>query len=200
MQGMQTDEGLVDHRGVVVAELLEVELAELAVDAIFVATLPVLCEVRFDGLGAAEAGEAEADDPKGVGDAPLANLVLRPIEVVSDRNLVVEQRDVLVESVVVKLLLVERPAELVQGQLVVFRGRSPPGDGRIGLLRSEELLTREELLGSSELHLVRVSRRRVRFEQSFDDRYGFVGPSQLVVRASLLIKDRVVVLVGRIGF
>ena len=91
--------------------------------------LPLAAKYSLDDLSAAEIREAQADDAERVGDAALVALLVLRIEVVADRDLVIEQRDVLVQRLVVELLLVERPAELVQGQLVVV-GAAPQSDDR----------------------------------------------------------------------
>ena len=121
MQRMQLDERVVGCRRVLVAKLLEVELAKIAVDAVLVAAAALCREVLLTHFGAAEVREAQADDVKRVRDAPLVVFLVLLVEVVADGDLVIEQRHVSVQRFLVELLLVESPAELVQGQLVVFR-------------------------------------------------------------------------------
>ena len=73
---------------------------------------------------AAEFRKAEADDPMGIRDPALVRLVVRRdafrLEVVSLGRLVVEQREVLEQGLFQELQLVERPAQLVESELVVF--------------------------------------------------------------------------------
>jgi hypothetical protein len=76
VQRVEPDEGLVGRCSVVVAELLEVELAEVAVDAILVAPMSVRGEILLHGLRATEAGEAETDDSIGVRNPALVVLIL----------------------------------------------------------------------------------------------------------------------------
>ena len=120
VQRMELDERVVGRRGVLVAALVEVELRQVAVDPILVPAASVRLEVLRDDVRTAEVREAEADDAIRVRDPALFVLVRRVVEVVPGRDLVVEQRDELVERLFVEILLVERPAELVEGELVVL--------------------------------------------------------------------------------
>ena len=114
-------------------------------------------------------------------------------------DLVIEQGDVAVQRLLVELLLVVGPAELVQGQLVVLGTDARCDDGRIGLFRLAEALSREEVLRPPELRLVDVSGVRVGRDQVLDDGDRLVRPAQLVEGARLLVEDLVVVFVQRIG-
>ena len=76
------------------------------------------------------------------------------------RYLVVEQREVLVQGLLVEVLLVQRPAELVERELVVFGRRSDGDDGRVGSLGVTEFLVGEEVLGAAELDFIDVARAR----------------------------------------
>ena len=125
MQRVLRDECLVRLGGVVIAQLRQVVLAEVAVDAILVTALAIRAEVLLHGFRPAEVREAEADDVEGVGDASLVTLFVLSVEVVADRDFVIEQRDVSVQRLVVKILFVERPAELVERELVVLGHRRP---------------------------------------------------------------------------
>src|SRR5206468_10307899 len=107
----------------------QVVLAKIAVNAVLVGAPPETGEELRDGLRPSEVAEAQADDAKGIGDAAFVVLGVRLIEVVPGRYLVVEQRHVLVQGVLVEILLVERPPELVEGELVVL-GMSAQTDDR----------------------------------------------------------------------
>ena len=76
MLRVERNERLVCARGVLVAELLEVELAEVAVDTALVGAGTLYSEVRGDRLGASDARETQADDAEGVLDPPAGVLVL----------------------------------------------------------------------------------------------------------------------------
>ena len=127
VEGIKRNESLVRFRRVVVAQLAEVMLAKIAVNAVLIGAIPELGEVFLNGLRPAEVAEAETDDSKGISDAAIVVLIMRPIEVVTDRHLVVEQGDVLLQSLFVELLFVERPPELVESELVV-RGACAQAD------------------------------------------------------------------------
>ena len=202
VQGVELDERPVGGSGVVVAKLLEVELAKAAVDVVLVAPAPARREVLLHGRGAAQVGEAEADDAVGVGDPTLltfVTFVTGPIEVVPGGDLVIEQSDVLVERLLVEFLLVERPTELVQGVLVVLGSHAHAGDRCVGLLGVEVLAPDEEVFGPPELDLVYVPGVRVLGDQLFDHGDRLVVAPQFVVGARLLVEDLVVVRVVRIG-
>ena len=196
---VERNERLVCARGVLVAELLEVELAEVAVDTALVGAGTLYSEVRVDRLGASDARETQADDAEGVLDPPAGVLVLGLIEVVSCRYLVVEQRDVLVQRLLVEFLLVERPAELVEREFVEGRDSAVPGDCSVGLLGVEIAAAREEVLGAAELHLVDMTRVRIQSDQLLGHGDRLVRTPELVVRARLLVEHPVVVLVARVG-
>ena len=113
-------ESLGRLRRVVVAQLRQVVLAKIAVNAVLVGSIPEGGEVLLDGLlRAAEVAEAQADDSKSIGDAAFVLLLVRLIEFVAGRHLIVEQLHVPMQGVLVELLLVERPPELVESELVV---------------------------------------------------------------------------------
>ena len=79
----------------------------------------------LDGIGPAKVAEAQADDPKSIGDAAFVLFLVLLIEVVAGRYLIIEQRHVLLQGFLVEILLVERPPELVESEFVV-RGTSRP--------------------------------------------------------------------------
>ena len=195
---MEIDERAVGRRRVLVAALVEVELRQVTVDPILVPAASVRPEVLLDDAGTAEVREADADDSIRVRDPPLFVFVGRVVEVVPGRDLVVEERDELVERLFVEILLVVGPAELVQGELVVLGASSRLGDRRVALLGLEPLLPGEEVLRPPELNLVDVLGVGVVGDQPLHDRDGLVDAPDLVECARLLVKHRVVVRVVRI--
>ena len=128
VERIKRDESLVRLRRVVVAQLAEIVLAKIGVNAVLIGAIPELGEVLLHGLRPAEVAEAQADDSEGIGDAAIVVLIVRLIEVVTDRYLVVEQGHVLLQSLLVELLLVERPSELVESELVVRGGGAQVDD------------------------------------------------------------------------
>src|SRR5437016_14675033 len=95
--------------GVLIPARRQVEFSEVAVDSVLVGSMSAGAEVRADHVGTAEIREAQADDLEGVLDAPLLGLGVLRIEVVAALDLVVEEGEVAVQSLVVELLLVQRP-------------------------------------------------------------------------------------------
>ncbi|MDH3285602.1 MAG: hypothetical protein OEQ13_12770, partial [Acidobacteriota bacterium] len=91
MERIERHESPVRLRRIVVAQLGQVVLAEIAVNAVLVGAIPEGGEVLPDGLRPAEVVEAQADDSIGIGDAAFVVLRVRLVEVVTDRYLVVEQ-------------------------------------------------------------------------------------------------------------
>ena len=183
---------------VVVAQLGQVVLAKIAVDAVLIRAAPVFGKEVPDGRRPAEVAEAQADDPESVGDAALLVLLVRLIEVVTDRYLVVEQRHVFLQGLVVEILLVERPAELVESELVVLAVGAQADDRGIGVLGIAIFPAREVELAAPVLHFVVVHGMRIRPDQALHRRHGLFGPTQLVVRPRHLIEDLVAVLVARV--
>jgi len=68
------------------------------------------------------------------------------IEVVTDRYLVVEQGNILLQSLLVEFLLVERPTELIESEFVELGGEAQADDARIGVLGVAVASAREEVL------------------------------------------------------
>ncbi len=195
VERIERDESLERLRRVVVPQLGQVVLAEVAVDAVLVGATPEAGEVLPDGLRPAEVAEAQADDSKGIGDAALVFLFVRLIEAVTDRHLVVEQRHVLLQGLFVQILLVERPPELVEAEFVVRRAGAQAGDRRIGSLGIAIFSAGEEVLAPPELHFGGMLGMWIRPDQALHGGHGLFGPAQLLVRPRHLIEDLVAVLV-----
>src|SRR5204862_7956111 len=131
---------------VVVAQLAEVVLAKIGINAVLIGAIPELGEVLLHGLRPAEVAEAQADHSERIRDAAIVVLIVRLIEVVTDLYLVVEQGNVLLQSLLVDLLLVERPPELVESELVELGGGAQADDARIGAFGVAVVSAREEAL------------------------------------------------------
>ena len=128
VERIERDESLERLRRIVVAQLGQVVLAKIAVDAVLVVAAPEGGEELTNGRRPAEVAEAQADDSKGIGDAAVVVLIVRLIEVIADRHLVVEQRHVPLQGLLVEILLVERPPELVEAELIVRRAAAQADD------------------------------------------------------------------------
>ena len=106
MVRVQSDERLVDRRGVIVAKLGEVELTKITVDLVGVTAVTVLGKVLVNDLGAAEIRETKADDAERIGHAMLVILIENVVKIVADQISMIEHRHVFVQCLFVELLLV----------------------------------------------------------------------------------------------
>src|SRR5260221_198968 len=115
-------ESFVRLRRIVVAQLAEIVLAKTGVNAVLIGAIPELGEVLLHGLRPAEVAEAQADYSERIRDTAIAILIMFLIEVVTDRYLVVEQGNILLQSLLVDVLLVESQSELIESELMELRG------------------------------------------------------------------------------
>ena len=195
---VQCDEAPVDGRRVVVAALRQIELGEVAIHAVFVTAMTVRREVLVDHLGSAEVRETQAHHLQRIVDPLRLFLFVLRVEVVAGRDFVVEQREVLVQRLFVELLLVQRPAELVERQFVERRRAAHRDHGFVGRFCVRVLAPHEEVLAAAEIHFVDVFRLRVLGDQPVDDVLRVVGRAELVVSARHLVQHLVVALVPRV--
>src|SRR5215471_11776560 len=195
VERIKRNESFVRLRRVVVSKLAEIVLTQTGVNAVLIGALPELGEVFRQGLGSAEVAEAQADHSERIRDTAIVVLIVALIEVVADGYLVVEQSNILLQSLLVVLLLIERPSEFIESELVVLGGRAQADDARIGRLGVAEPSAREEVLAAPELHFVEVRGMRIRVDQAFHCLDGLFGAAEFVVRPSHLIEDLVTVLV-----
>src|SRR6202021_1652736 len=142
--------------------------------------------------------EAQADDLEGILDAPLLGLGMLRIEVIAALDLVVEECEEAGQSLLVELLLVQRPSQLVERELVVPRAAPAVGNCRVRSLRLTIFLCDEKALRAPELHLVREARARIFTDQLLHDSQGLLALPQLVVGARLLVEHLVTERVLRI--
>src|SRR5262252_7993519 len=189
-------ESFVRLRRIVVAQLAEIVLPKTGVNAVLVGALPELGEVLLGGLRPAEVAEAQADHSERIRDTAIVVLIMRLIEVVTDRYLVVEQGHILLQSLLVEFLLVERPSELIESELVELGGGAQADDARIGALGVAVPSAREEVLAPPELHFVEVRGMGIRADQALHCLDGLFGAAELVVRPRHLIEDLIAVLVA----
>src|SRR5882757_8052420 len=157
-------ETFVRLRRIVVAELAEIVLTETGINALLIGAIPELGEVFRHGLRPAEVAEAQADHPERIRNTPIVVLIMFLIEVVTDRYFVVEQANILLYSLLVEFLLVERPSELVESELIELGGGAPFDDARIGALGVAEASAREEVLAPPEVRFVEVRGMRIRMD------------------------------------
>src|SRR5690242_1107616 len=186
---------LVSLRRIVVAEFAEIMLAETGVNAVLIRAIPNLGEKFREGLRPTEIAEAKADNSECIRDAAIAVLIMFLIEVVTDRYLIVEQGNILLQSLFVEFLLVKRPSELIESELVELGGRAQFKDARISALGVAVTSAREEVLAPPELHFVEVRGMRVCADQALHCLDSLFGAAELVVRPGHLIEDLVAVLV-----
>src|SRR5712664_104159 len=188
-------ESFVRLRRIVVAQLAEIVLAKTGVNAVLIGAIPELGEVFLHGLRPAEVAEAQADHSERIRYTAIIVLIMPLIEVVTDRYLVVEQGNILLHGLLVEVLLVERPSELIESELVKLGGGAQADDARIGALGVAVASAREEVLAPPELHFVEVRGMRIRADYALHGLDGLVGAAELVVRPRHLIEDLVAVLV-----
>src|SRR6266436_1094640 len=155
-------ESFVRLRRIVVAQLAEIMLAKTGVNAVLIGAIPELGEVLRQGLRPAEVAEAQADHSERIRDTAIVVLIMRLIEVVTDRYLVIEQGNILLQTLLVEFLLVERPPELIESELVELGGDAQADDARISALGVTVASAREEVLAPPELHFVEVGGMRIR--------------------------------------
>src|SRR5260370_39886310 len=131
-------------------------IAETRVNEVLLGARPELGEVFRQGRRPAEVAEAQADHSERIRDTAIIVLIMGLIEVVTDRYLVVEQGNILSQGLPVEVLLVERPSEFIEGELVELGGGSQVDDARIGAPGAAERSARGEVLAAPCLHFVRV--------------------------------------------
>src|SRR5215831_17767126 len=195
VERIERNESSVRLRRVVVSKLAEIVLTQTGVNAVLIGALPELGEVFLQGFGPAEVAEAQADHSERIRDTAIVVLIVSLIEVVTDRYLVVEQSNILLQSLLVEFLLVERPSELIESELVVLGRRAQADDARIGHLGVAVAFAREEVLAAPELYFVEVRGMRIRANQALHCLDGLFSAAELVVRPCHLIEDLVAVVV-----
>src|SRR5215471_19888350 len=154
-------ESFVRLRRIVVAQLVEIVLTKAGINAVLIGALPKLGEVLRHGLRPAEVAEAQADHSERIRDAAIVVLIMSLIEVVADRYLVIEQGNIPLQSLLVEFLLVERPSDLIESQLVELGSGSEFDYARIRALGVAVASACEEVLAPPELHFVEVRGMRI---------------------------------------
>src|SRR5712664_2419673 len=188
-------EGFIRLGRIVVAQLAEIVLAKTGVNAVLIGAIPELGELLLHCLRPAEVAKAQADHSERIRDTAIAVLIMLLIEVVTDRYLVVEQGNILLQSLLVEFLLVERPSKLIESEFVELGGVAQADDARIGALGVAVAPAREEVLAPPELYFVEVRGMGIRADQALHCLDGLLGAAKFVVRPRHLIEDLVAVLV-----
>src|SRR5437899_1492703 len=150
VEWIKSYESFVRLRRVVVAQLAEIMLAETGVNAVLIGAIPELGEVFRQGLRPAEVAEAQADHSERVRDPAIVILIMLLVEVVADGYFIVEQGNILLQSLLVEFLLVERPSKLIESEFMVLGGGTQANDARISALGVAIAPAREEVLSPPE--------------------------------------------------
>ena len=170
----------------------QVELREVAVHPVLVGSVSVGGEVRADHFRTADIREAQADDLKGVLDAPLLGLGVLRIEVIAALDLVVEEGEVPLQSLWVELLLVQRPSQLVERGLVVLgAGSRRPTIAVYALSASRYFLAMKKCSARRNCTSSANRERGYSACQLLHDFHGRLRLPQLVIGARLLIEHLV---------
>ena len=188
-------ERVVGGRGIGVPAFFEIVFTQVAVDAVLIAPLAVGIEVFHHGIGAVKIREALADDPEGVVYTLPFLIVLGLGKIVSRRHLTIQECNEPMQGILIELLLVEGPAELVQGELVVRRLDTPIHDALVGCFRIEITPADKEEFGPPEPHLVDVAGLREIADHPVHDPHGILCLPQFLVGTGHLVQDLVVPLV-----
>ena len=122
------------------------------------------------------------------------------VEIVADRQPVIEHRDIVVQSLFVEILFVQGPPQFVPGQFVVIRARTHSNDRSISVFRVEILFPDEVILTASKINFIQIFRVRVFGDQPVHYRHRFVGLTNLIVCPRHLVEHLIVTLIVRIGF
>src|SRR6266567_1944398 len=99
------------------------------------------------------------------------------------------------QSVLIEFLLVERPPDLIERELVVRGLGTQVDDRRIGVLGIAVFSARKEVLTPTELHLVVVLGMRIRADQLLHGFHGLISAAEFVVGSRHLIENLIAVLV-----
>ena len=199
MQPIQANKRLVNRGRIIVAQLLEVELAEIGVDVVRIAATTFFREVLVDDFRPAEVRETQADNAEGVADAMFLVLFVVLVEVIADCQLMIQHGHEGIERFVVEHLLVERPAQFIQAQLIERRTRTQANDGTVSLFGIEKLSADEVVFAAPEMHFVNELRVGILTDEAVHDFHRLVGLTDFVVRTRHLVEHLVVAFVIRIG-
>ena len=204
---IELDERVIGVGCVLIALLLEIEVAQVRIGDERVRPRAVPVEMPRDRLGTVEIREADRQHAERVVDE-LLRAAHRRIQhrriaiaarVVVGAELPVEQREERFQAVVVFLLLEQRPAVLVQRLLVKRRAVADTDHVRVGALGLAIALLHEQRLAAAKLRLVQVRRARVLGDELVERRERLVDAALRFVSARELIENEIVLRVLRIS-
>ncbi len=115
MIGIELDIRTVDRGRVFVAQFAEIKLAKIAIDLVSVLPVPVGEEILIDDFGASEIRKTQAYYAKRIGEAMFVFFLIIAAEVEARLEPMIEHCHVSVQGILIQFLLVEGPAELIQG-------------------------------------------------------------------------------------
>ena len=203
VQRLAAGEGAEGVGGILGPVLLDVQLAELFVDAELVGAARVVADERRDRFGAAQVGQADAGDAQGVFDqlAVGARQTLHALErfVAAAGDLQVEHAEEGLQPVFEPALLVQGPAVHVEGAVLEGRGRGALDQAGVGLLRFGVLRGVEQQLAAAKLGLVAEAGLRVIGDELVERGQGHFELPAKLVRARQLVQHAVVVRIVRVG-
>ena len=176
-------EGIVGGAGVGISAFVKEIFAEIAVNAVLVGALAMAGEVFHHRVCSAEVGKTQADDAEGVLRALAFRLIFGLFKVVSHGNLVIQQRNESIQSLFIELLLVERPAQFIQSQIVVERTDTNIDDARIGIFGIQVAFVRKEVFRTPELHFIDVTGPGEFAHYAVHDLHGLPGPAKFLISA-----------------
>ena len=187
--------GAVDARRILVALLVDVQIAETGIQQPGVRALAVLTHVLLERGGAVVVGESDAHDPQGV----LDQLAVGALERFEPHGLAAAGAELLVEhaaegrQALERLRLLEqRPAALVQALLEERRTRAAPDDGGVGALGIRVALVGKQQLAAPELHLIELRALRVALHDPIQCAERLPGLAGGLIGARQLIEHLVV--------
>ena len=107
----------------------------------------------------------------------------------------IQQRNESIQGLFIDLLLVERPAQFIQGELVEGRTDTDIHDVRISVLGIKVALADKEVFSTPELHFIDISGPGEFADHPVHDSHGLFGLSQFLIRAGHLVQYLVVAIV-----
>jgi len=185
----------VDVRRILVALLVDVQVAEAGIQQPGVRALAVLAHVLLERGGALVVGERDAHHPQSV----LDQLAVGALELLQPHGLAAAGAKLLVQHAAEgrqalerERLLEQRPAALVQALLVERRACAAPDDGGVGALGIRVALVGKQQLAASELHLIELRALRVALHDPIQCAERLPGLAGGLIGARQLIEHLVV--------
>ncbi|MBV6417675.1 MAG: hypothetical protein CMLOHMNK_02421 [Steroidobacteraceae bacterium] len=198
------DERPIGRRGVLVALLVDIEIAEPRVQQVRVGRRAVLCDIGIERCGAVEIRERDRHDPQGIVDEfavrareRIEALFLRGGTRLAQHR--IEHATEGLEALLVARLLEQRPAVLVEALFVERGSRAELHRLRIGRLGIAVALRGKEHFAAPELDLVEVRGRGIAAHDFVERGERLLGLAGRFVGARELVEHLVVARVVRVG-